>query len=107
MHSVDRLCYIGQDSTTINRDSKEACVELVSLLYTWKLEDSSDTIRYELFSKKNLGTERLPPTDDTFTRVTTTRCTSGVMQLGHYYNSDLQQGTDGIRMIQDHRALII
>ena len=64
----ERLCYIGQDHTTINRDAKEACVELVSLLYSGKLADSSDTIRYELFSNKNLVSERLPPTDDSFTK---------------------------------------
>ena len=39
-----------------------------ALLYSGKLADSLDTIRYELFSKKNLGSERLPPTDDSFTK---------------------------------------
>ena len=61
---IERSCYIGQDPTTINRNAKEACVELVSLLYSGKLADSLDTIRYELFSKKNLSSERLPPIDD-------------------------------------------
>ena len=65
---IERFCYIGQDPTTINKDAKEACVELVSLLYSGKLADSLDTIRYELFSKKNLGSERRPPTDDSFTK---------------------------------------
>ena len=65
---IERLCYIGQDPATINRDGKEACFELVSLLYSGKLADPLDTIRYELFSKKNLGSERLPPTDDFLTK---------------------------------------
>ena len=65
---IERLCYIGQDPTNINRDAKKACVELVSLLYSGKLADSLDTTRYELFSKKNLGSERLPPTNGSFTK---------------------------------------
>ena len=65
---IERLCYIGRDPTNINRDAKKACVELVSLLYSGKLADSLGTIRYELFSKKNLGSERLPPSDDSFTK---------------------------------------
>ena len=41
---IERLCYIGQDPTNINRDAKEACVGPVSLLYSGKLADSLDTM---------------------------------------------------------------
>ena len=85
---IERLCYIGQDPTTINRDAKESCVELVSLLYSGKLADSLDTIRYELFSKKNLLSERLPPTNDSFTKHL--QRVNYQVYIGHYYNSHLQ-----------------
>ena len=65
---IEWLSCIGQDHMTINRDTKEACVELVSLLYNGKLADSLDSIRYELFSKKSLVSEKFAPTDDSFTK---------------------------------------
>ena len=84
---IERL-QIGQDPTTINRDAKESCVGLVSLLYSGKLADSLDTIRYELFSKKNLLSESLPPTNDSFTKHK--QRVNYQVYIGHYYNSHLQ-----------------
>ena len=61
-------CVILDKILPLSTEMLEACVELVSLLYTGKLADSLDTIRYKLFSKKNLVSERLLPTDDSFTK---------------------------------------
>ena len=61
--SLDKLVDMGSHPSMITPECMEACKLLISLFYG---ESSSDlnAIRYRLFTKKNVDSTKLPPTDD-------------------------------------------
>ena len=63
---LDKVKLIGQHPSIIPEDAVEACTKLVCLMYNSKKTDLN-AVRYELFSKKKLSSDKLPPTMDAFT----------------------------------------
>ena len=60
------IARLGDDPSVINDDAFKACVSFVSHVYGGKSRTSLNDVRYELFSRKNLSSEKLPPTDAAF-----------------------------------------
>jgi hypothetical protein len=60
------LTQFGTHASDIVNEAQAACRSLVSLAYSGNIYDSLNDLRYELFCKKNLSSEKLPPTEDAF-----------------------------------------
>ena len=63
---IATLKMFATNASEIEEPAKEACRSLVSLVYCGKPFSSLNTLRYELFSRKSLASEKLPPTEDAF-----------------------------------------
>ena len=50
----------------MTKEAEEAATALVSLMYSGRTGTCLDTVRYELFSKNNLASDKLPPAMDAF-----------------------------------------
>ena len=55
---------IGEHPVNITERAVKSVNQAVSEIYCGKLMSNTDDARYELFSKKGLSSEKLPPTSD-------------------------------------------
>ena len=65
-HLLQGISRLGSSADSSEDRTMRDCISLVSIIYGGKSYESSNDLRYIHFSKKNLGSDRLPPTDDAF-----------------------------------------
>ena len=58
-----RLKNLGTDITVISNEALTVCFKFISLLYG-EATSNLNHLRYKLFTKKNLESSKLPPTED-------------------------------------------
>ena len=63
---LDGLESLGNSITHLSKETRDAFVTLVSLMYVGKINSSLDNVRHELLAKKSKTSEKLPPTMDAF-----------------------------------------
>ena len=61
---LEGILDIGQHPVNIEERVVESVNQAVSVIYSGKLMANTDDARYDLFSKKGLSSEKLPPTSD-------------------------------------------
>ena len=61
---LDGIMDIGQHPVDIEDEAVKSVHQAVSVIYCGKLMNNTNDARYDLFSKKGLSSEKLPPTSD-------------------------------------------